>query len=232
MKTPSFNLLTVPFTLAGAPIYARGLTYAAVFSTTWRPPVAGPAPTPWYQDAYAQNCWRHHGFPGHIVWAPEPGHLFLAHMSTTNSAPQPATVRALADAALGPTVGSQEGNCRRCLRDTAAFGWPVAVSYALRNHFLHDGGRRSGASFFEGTTSASGFAINQKAWMDLEEVARAYGVQRDQTRPGLAWPTSPQDDLRVLLDVCETETDEALGVLVSSACHSTVAHLACMIGED
>jgi len=112
------------------------------------------------------------------------------------------------------------------------FGWPIAVSYALRNHFLHDGGRRSGASFFRGPTAASGFSIDQKAWRDLEDAARGYGVQSDQTRPGLAWPTSPQDDLRVLLDVCERETDDALGILVSSACRSMVAHWGCMVGED
>jgi hypothetical protein len=38
-----------------------------------------------------------------------------------------------------------------------SFGWPIAISYALRNHFLHDG---AGGDFFEGPTAASAFKIS------------------------------------------------------------------------
>jgi len=102
MPTPAFNLLDTPYTYAGTPIYARGLTVALTFSSSWRPPLAEPSQTPWFEDEHVQNCWRHRDFPGHVVLAPEPGQLFFAHTSMTSSAPKQATVEALALAALGP----------------------------------------------------------------------------------------------------------------------------------
>jgi hypothetical protein len=51
-------------------------------------------------------------------------------------------------------------------------------------------------------------------------------------RAGPNWPTTPRDDLRVVLDVCEREADDALGVLVGSACRTLVAHVGCIVGED
>jgi hypothetical protein len=104
MRPPAFNLLTIPYTLAGVPIFSRGLTVALVYSSTWRPPVSADSQTPWSEDEYIQNCWRHRDFPDHIVWAPAPGQLFVAHTSMTSSAPKRATVHALALAALGPSA--------------------------------------------------------------------------------------------------------------------------------
>lgn len=113
-----------------------------------------------------------------------------------------------------------------------SFGWPIAVSYALRNHFVHDGGQLAGTDFFDGPTAASGFKISSDGWARIEERARSYGVESTHHRVGAAWKPSPGDDLRAVLDVCERETDDALGVLVGSACHSIVAHLGFVLGED
>jgi hypothetical protein len=103
MTTLRFNLLDVPYTLAGVPIYSRGLTLAAIYSSTWRPPLDGPQ-TPWSEDGHVQDCWRHADYPDHIVWASGPGELFFAHTSMTSSAPKRMTVTALAQAALGAGV--------------------------------------------------------------------------------------------------------------------------------
>jgi len=50
-------------------------------------------------------------------------------------------------------------------------------------------------------------------------------------RAGATWPVSPRDDLRAVLRVCERETDDALGVLLGSACQTLLAHVGFMLGE-
>jgi len=113
-----------------------------------------------------------------------------------------------------------------------SFGWPIAVSYALRNHFVHDGGQLAGVDFFDGPTARAGFKISPDGWARIEERAKSYGVEPTHHRVGAAWKPSAGDDLRAVLDVCERETDDALGVLVGSACHSIVAHVGFVLGED
>lgn len=112
------------------------------------------------------------------------------------------------------------------------FGWPISISYALRNHFVHDGGQVKGAYFFEGLDSKSGFRISDDGWAHIQMTAEGYGTDARHHRAGASWPISPADDLRVLLDACERETDDALGVLVGSAYRSLVAHIGCMLGAD
>ncbi len=46
------------------------------------------------------------------------------------------------------------------------------------------------------------------------------------------WPTSPRDDPRVVLRVCEREMDDALGVLLGSAGGALQAHVGFMLGQD
>jgi len=111
------------------------------------------------------------------------------------------------------------------------FGWPIGVSYALRNHFVHDGGQLAGVDFFDGPTATSKFAISAEGWKRIEDKATTYGVAQSHHRVGAAWPSTPRDDLRVVLDVCERETDDALGVLVGSACHSIAIHVGYMHDE-
>jgi hypothetical protein len=114
-----------------------------------------------------------------------------------------------------------------------AFGWPIGLSYAIRNHFVHDGAQIGGSDFFEGPSAASAFRISADGWDRMEKRAEAeYRVERSWHRAGASWPSTPQDDLRVVLAVCEREMDDALGVLLGSACGSLRAHVAFMVGED
>ena len=112
------------------------------------------------------------------------------------------------------------------------FGWPIGLSYAIRNHFVHDGAQVAGSDFFDGPTAASKFGISLKGWMRVEDRAKTYGVEPGHHRAGPSWPATPRDDLRALLEVCEREMDDALGVLLGSACGSLLTHVACMLGED
>lgn len=112
------------------------------------------------------------------------------------------------------------------------FGWPVSISYALRNHFVHDGGQDKGRDFFEGPAASSAFRIAPEGWTFIEERAQEYGVERKHHRVGAGWPSAPRDDLRIVLSVCEQEMDDALGVLLGSACQALHAHVGFMVGDD
>ncbi|MFI5298905.1 MAG: hypothetical protein ACHREM_12475 [Polyangiales bacterium] len=112
------------------------------------------------------------------------------------------------------------------------FGWPVGISYALRNHFIHDGGHLNGYDFFAGPMASAAFEIATPAWSQIENRATStYDVASTMIRPGVAWPAPPTADLRTVLDVCERELDEALGVLLVSSSQSVRAHLALLLGE-
>ena len=111
------------------------------------------------------------------------------------------------------------------------FGWPIGISYALRNHFFHDGGELDGTDFFDGPSATSAFAISKDGWARVEKRAAEYGVDGGHHRLGAGWPAAPCDDLRVVLDVCERETDDALGILIGSACKALASHVAFMVGE-
>lgn len=110
-----------------------------------------------------------------------------------------------------------------------SFGWPIAISYALRNRFLHDG---AGGDFFDGPTAASAFKISVPGWTRIEDRVKEYNVNSAHSRLGSTWTPSAGDDLRKILDKCAPEIDEALGVLVGSACQIAMAHVGFMLGED
>lgn len=112
------------------------------------------------------------------------------------------------------------------------FGWPIGISYAIRNHFIHDGAQASGEDLFEGPTATAAFRISTAGWEKVEGRAKSYGVEQTLLRSGACWPSSPRNDLRILLDFCEREMDDALGVLLGSSCRSLLAHVAFMVGDD
>jgi hypothetical protein len=122
------------------------------------------------------------------------------------------------------------GTMHEAVRET--FGWPIGISYAIRNHFLHDGGQASVVTFFASTSSLSGFQISQDAWGRIEERAKSYGVDATCHRVGPLWPAAPYADLRTVLSVCEQEMDDALGMLVGSASGLLQSHIQYLTGAD
>ena len=111
------------------------------------------------------------------------------------------------------------------------FGWPIGVSHAIRNHFIHDGAQRH-AEFFDGKTKQHAFRVSKEGWDLVEKRAKGYRVESTHIRPQAAWPTNPRADLLELLGACEREIDDALGVLVSSACTSYALHIGFMLSSD
>lgn len=113
------------------------------------------------------------------------------------------------------------------------FGWPIAVSYALRNHFIHDGAQTSGTDFFHGPTSTANFIISDGGWIAVQDKALNYGAEQNHHRLGPAgWIAGPRTDLRAVLDMCEREMDDALGVLVGSATMMLRTHVGFVLGQD
>lgn len=110
-----------------------------------------------------------------------------------------------------------------------SFGWPIAVSYALRNHFLHDGG---GGDFFDGPGPHAKFVVSRDGWDRIEQRARESGVDRENSRSPASWEGLSGADLRKILDACALDIDEALGVLIGSACQSAFVHVGFLLGED
>lgn len=113
-----------------------------------------------------------------------------------------------------------------------SFGWPIVISYALRNHFVHDGGQLDGATFFEGPTAAAGFNISTQGWEHIEKRVQAHGVTSLDSHLGSAWRPEAGSDLRNILKVCEQATDDALGILIGSAHRLASAHLGLLLDED
>jgi hypothetical protein len=152
------------------------------------------------------------------------------------------TPQAGANAASPPQLVSHFVTRESTKKSTAAalydsvrqsFGWPIGLSYAIRNHFVHDGAQWGGGSFFTGPTSASAFQITLDAWDRLEMVVeKTYQLDRTYHRLGPAWPATPTDDLRIVLNITDNEIDDALGVLIGSACGSLAAHVGHLLGED
>lgn len=114
------------------------------------------------------------------------------------------------------------------------FGWPIAVSYAIRNLFLHDGGARDGWRFFEGPTVQSGFRVSESGWNYILEQAKGNqksALERSHTRvQGDCW--SRPDDLRELFKICQREMDEALSVLLGSSCALLRTHVGLLLGQE
>lgn len=113
-----------------------------------------------------------------------------------------------------------------------AFGWPLSISYSIRNHFMHEGGNVGAIQFFEGPTAASAFNISEGGWDRIKQ--KVIDVNSTMHRSNLtgAWVDGIPGDLRIILRDCENELDEALGTMLISACKAFQASVACLLGED
>lgn len=131
----------------------------------------------------------------------------------------------VADGRNGKTAGIL------CKSIRGSFGWRIAVSYAIRNHFIHDGGQSRDALFFAASSPASGFQISEAGWRGIIAAAGKTDVNDLHDYDDGSWPASPCADLRGVLLACERATDEALGVLLGSACRTLAFHIGFMLGE-
>jgi len=174
--------------------------------------------------AYITTTWaladRITGMVGQVLCTPEAGLNITSPAQLISHFIQRDRIRKTTAAALFESV-----------RQT--FGWPIGLSYAIRNHFAHDGAQIGGSAFFEGQSTASAFRISVDGWTRIEQKAQnEYRVESSYHRAGVSWPLAPRDDLREVLRVCEREMDDALGILLGSACNSLLGHVGFMLGED
>lgn len=96
------------------------------------------------------------------------------------------------------------------------YGWFIGASYAIRNHFVHDGAFNYGKNFFKGTSLVDEFKISQDGWNFINQKIGGYNVNNDQHRLGLGFQWNYyQDDLLELLKTCNNEIDEALICLLN-----------------
>ncbi len=63
-----------------------------------------------------------------------------------------------------------------------SYGFPVGISYVIRNHFIHDGALFYGQNFFESQNISDKFRISQTGWKVLEEGLKKHGLTETQTR--------------------------------------------------
>lgn len=105
------------------------------------------------------------------------------------------------------------------------YGLPIGVSYVIRNLFIHGCGFDESWVFFEGQHCSTGFRISDKALKYIEDQLDSNTYPNDNfdnvksyTNASEPWPW-PQDDLRKLLKICHREMDDALGVLLLTACN-------------
>jgi hypothetical protein len=98
------------------------------------------------------------------------------------------------------------------------YGFPIVVSYIIRNHFVHDGASNCGRDFFAGRSRAYEYKISSSdssGWLFLEsQIREKYStIKKEHTRLTDIWPWH-QDNLLKLLELCNDEIDEALSCLV------------------
>jgi hypothetical protein len=84
-----------PFIYEGAPFHARGLTAAAVYTSSWSPP----PDSAWVEHEHVSDCWTHPAYPRHLLSKPNTNIVLISH--TSSSTPKMATVLELGALALG-----------------------------------------------------------------------------------------------------------------------------------
>ncbi len=97
-----------------------------------------------------------------------------------------------------------------------SFGWPIAIAYVIRNFFIHESDQQGDLEFFAGEDISDGFKISDKAWQFIMNKASEHKVINRQMR---GTDTLSQDNLLNILDICHREMDDALGVLLLTACN-------------
>jgi len=104
------------------------------------------------------------------------------------------------------------------------FGWPIGISYAILNHFIHEGGAKDNISFFEEYTLLHPFRVSEKGWNNIKKIAEnRYSAHFSNKREG--WPESPQEDLRKTLSFCHKQIDQALAILVNLVAEILSIHM-------
>jgi len=94
-----------------------------------------------------------------------------------------------------------------------AYGWPMAVSYYLRNVFSHEADILHDGDVFAGRHVVEGFRVTQVLHDHIIQECRTNGVNDTCIRSPLTWPWGG-DDLYEMLKICNDEIDEIVSGLL------------------
>ncbi|WP_204104044.1 MULTISPECIES: hypothetical protein [Spirulina sp. CCY15215] len=97
-----------------------------------------------------------------------------------------------------------------------SYGFPIGISYAIRNHFVHDAALYDGNSLFESESISNGFQISNTGKKYLQDKMQQYKINQNQIRGvnlSHNW-YDEHEDLLELLELCHRELDDALGCLI------------------
>ena len=97
------------------------------------------------------------------------------------------------------------------------YGWPIGISYAIRNWVLHDGNSQDGVELFKYSThdKTAPYQLSDDGWSKIiERCVNKYKL--DDTLTRLNPFPAINDDLVGGLIACHTEVDEAIGFILLS----------------
>ncbi len=111
---------------------------------------------------------------------------------------------------------SKEISAFLCMMLRANFGYAIALSYKLRNRFIHEAGLIKEKELF-----GDDFDIPKDNWSTIIKSVtddQSFGSKiQSKIRDGVKIPEDMVSDLRVVLNLLQNETDEVLGILVGTA---------------
>ena len=98
-----------------------------------------------------------------------------------------------------------------------AYGWPIGLSYAIRNWVLHDGHAHNGVELFRyNSHDVAPFEVSVAGWDKIvERCNQRYKVYETHCRLQL-FP-NVRDDLAERLKACHREVDEAISFALRTA---------------
>jgi hypothetical protein len=103
------------------------------------------------------------------------------------------------------------------------FAWPIALSYIIRNLFIHEGGGvKNTVPFFESDNAMNGFKMSVDTWKTIKASANKLNVNDQQMRVSSLDPTNTLN-LDIILKACNQELDDALGILLISGCQMVLS---------
>lgn len=121
------------------------------------------------------------------------------------------------------------------------YGLPIGISYAIRNHFLHDASiiPDTGKNFFESTEVINQFQISPdgKDWLKNKvegnnNSKKEYGLKGYKFRSNLIQNWYDYDDLLELLELCHGELDDGLGCLIGWSVDSVTSQVKFLLERD
>jgi hypothetical protein len=113
-------------------------------------------------------------------------------------------------------------------------GWPICLSYSLRNFFTHDCGRISGFTLLAPHSTGRTFLLQEQAWSALcAHTEGFYKVTKNDFHDdGESWPDEKSPPLLAVLETMERHVDRALGVLLMTSTALLNTHTRNLLGLD